>query len=134
MHKTSLPSLRRRVERFAPGLVSWLAGRRPPRAFPLPVATCGWARRLQLRGQLRHWKPGLGPSAPHSHLFPRRALSPAGNQSRIDYGERSRRCQAASGGIRAAVSIAVAAADVKLGGEVWIFAHEPDGEAPPPAA
>jgi hypothetical protein len=47
----------------------------------LPVAICERARRLQLRGQLRTWDPGLGRPAPHSQLIPRRSASLAGTRA-----------------------------------------------------
>ena len=91
------------------------------RAFPFPVASCGWARRSQLRGQLRNWKPGLGPSSPHSHFIPRRVSRRRGTRadSIMRKAARRRKRLQALVGCLGAVAVAVAvAAHVQLRGEV----------------
>ena len=108
------------------------------RAFPFPVARCGWARRSQLRGQLRNWKPGLGPSSPHSHLIPRRVSRRRGTRANPLWGKALAR---ASGFARLSAGCAAPLPlplpllrTASFVGKARIAAAEPDREAAPPAA
>src|SRR5882724_1261481 len=97
---------------------------------------CGVARRLQLRGQLRNWKPGLGPSSPHSHLIPRRVSRRRGTKANPLW-VKGRGAQALCGselGLRGRAVSAFAAADTELHRGARVFPAEPHGKTPPPAA